>query len=568
MLSHGPKKKSPSGSSRILNLLKNFELHASDYRRSIETFFECLDTPVSLSCYLLYKSGEFAQLVNKDISPANYSDSESFKRDYAAISFLRKHPGLKTGVDLRKVAISSFEDCEVACGQANARIRRYLLGNKTDCPNEWLLSAVIRKIGRILGDINIDNVIDSCGWGPGVTLSVKGDDTSGARKFDIDREITKDAYSLFGPVFSKAYPSWGAFLDPQFVMGNKIITVRKNAKTDRTIAVEPGLNSWIQKGFGKVIRRRLARAGYNLDSDLKNQRGAYTGSLDDSLATVDFKAASDSISIECVRLLLPPQWFSCLNAARSKLFALDGVTRKSEKFSTMGNGFTFELESLIFLSIGLAVCELVGADDSGVSIFGDDLVLPPSCIPEFTRFCTFLGFTLNDQKSFSSGPFRESCGQYYFNGVDVKPIFLKSDVRYAKDIFKLANSIRALGHRHALLRGCDRRFRRVWSLLVHFLPSELRAKGSVSSGDSCIHCNFSEAEPVPARDGWCGFLHAGFPSVAVSRTNDSHGLLLSRLHSPSRDRELLNSISLRGRTKTVFKKAMFVPQWYDFGDWL
>lgn len=434
--------------------------------------------------------------------------------------------------------------------------------------NEDILSRIIRKIDRILGDFCIDTVLDKCGWGPGSTLSVTGEDTSGAQKFDVDCDFTKDAYALFGDVMKQAYPSWTNLSNPSFQIGNKIITVPKNAKTDRTIAVEPGGNSWIQSGIGKSIRRRLRFSGYNLDSDLKNQRGAYIGSIDDSLATIDFKAASDTISIETVRLLLPTRWFDVLDAARSRLYTLNKRPAVSHKFSTMGNGFTFELESLIFLAIGLACCDSLGLDDEAVSIFGDDLVVPVECVPELTKMCTFLGFTINTDKSFSAGPFRESCGSYYFNGVDVKPIFLKSDLRYARDLFRLANAIRTLSHRHASLRGCDRKFYRIWSLLVHLVPRELRLLGPVSSGDSSIHVSLRETEARVHPDGWCGFLYTGLPSVPISSTKESHGLLLARLKTMSRDRSLGNENPLRGRVKMVFKKNMFTHQWYDFGEWV
>lgn len=588
---------------QTLRQVREFRLHTADNQRVIENYFVTLDTPVSLACYLLYRNGEFDQLVSKELDPHHYNNGEQFRDDFAAVSFLRKHETLKTTFNRKQAALQTFAEGEVSCKSTNKRIRDYLSGSRQTLPNEYHLTGAIHKIDRILGAFCIDDVLDTCGWGPGTTLFVKGEDTSGARKFDIDSDFTADAYDLYGDVMVMAYPTWENLHTPRFLPGNKISTVPKNAKTDRTIAVEPGGNSWIQSGLGRSIRQRLRFSGYNLNSDLKNQRGAYIGSLDGTLATVDFKAASDTISIETVRLLLPPTWFQALDAARSKYYTLDGVVHRSEKFSTMGNGYTFELESLIFLSLGLAVCEEMGVDDDGVSIFGDDLIIPTQCVAKLTALCTFLGFTVNSRKSYSSSCFRESCGSYYFNGLDVKPLFFKTDLLYVKDLYRLANAIRGLSHRYASRVGCDSRFRGIWSLLVHLLPSGLRLFGPVSSGDATIHHNLVDSSPAVHSQGWCGYTFTGLPERTVSIETESFGLLLSKLNRRTRDKGIFisrplnkgyftsdpwksnslnqklewlfpldilsmgNRISLRERTRIVYNTKMFVHQWYDYGTW-
>ena len=553
----------------ILKKNREYRLHPADNRRVVESFYSSLDTPVALSCYLLYKYEEYDQLVSKEVNPADYIDGPSFRDDFAAISFMRKNECIKTSFDRKAEAIRAFQAGELNCKSTNNRIRNFLRG--TDLPSGrgvLLINSMIRKIERILGEFNIDRVLDQCNWGPGVTLTVKGDDTSGSHKFDVDRDITKDAHALYGSIIEQAYPLWtSSSKEWRFREGNKVLTVPKNAKTDRTIAVEPGVNSWIQLGIGKTIRQRLGIAGFNLNSDQKNQRGAYLGSLDDTLATVDFKAASDTISVELVRLLLPPVWFSALDAARSKIYNLDGKNHWSEKFSTMGNGFTFELESLIFVSMALALCEAYDISDENVSIFGDDLILPSQCVEELAELCEFTGFTVNKTKSFSRGPFRESCGSYYFNGLDVKPLFNKKDLVYVKDVFRMANAIRAVAARHDSCGGCDIRFRRCWSLLVHLLPEPLRLFGNVTGGDACIHSNFDECTPKRLGQGHEGFSFAGLVSVPITIHKDSLGLLLSRLKLMSRDGAYNNTVSLRSRTRMVLKKAMRVSRWCDFGPW-
>lgn len=555
----------------ILRKIRDYRLHDQDHLDLVEQFYISLDTPVSLSCFILLKHGEIDQLIRKEVDPLVYPDYDpaSFADDFAAVSFLSKNRFLKGSSNKKTVALDAFFSFEKNCEVTNRTLKQRLsFGNLH--PEDWsVLNAQIRKISAILGSFRIDDVLNSCSWGPGVSLSVKGADVSSSRKFDEELDITPVAYRLYLPVLMKAYPKWENLSNARVVRGNRVVTVPKNAKTDRTIAIEPGLNSWIQLGLGKSIRKRLRFAGYDLDSDLKNQRGAYIGSVTGRLATIDFKAASDSISIAVVRELLPHDWFTALDGARSFSYTLDGQTYStSNKFSTMGNGFTFELESLIFLSLALAVCEHCGVDDSNVSIFGDDVILPSECVPLYNRFCELLGFTINDKKTFSSGPFRESCGSYYFNGCDVKPLYHKEALRSLKSVFRFANSIRLYAHRRNCYNSCDGRFKRIWHSTVRLVPKELRSFGPTSAGDAVIHDNIHDDFAWKPENGWEGFFFSGYPTVSVSKTVDSLGLLLSRLHSPSRDRALSNEVSLRAKTRIIFKKKMWTWQWYDFGPWL
>lgn len=544
----------------------DFRLPETDLNRSIEEFYIALDTPVSLSCLILFRHGEYRQLVEKEICPIDYIDRFRFRDDYSAISFLRKNKIFKTGLRLDEIAISAFKSSETQCRITNQRFRNLALDPAFTGSNVWLLNATQRKIAWILGSFDGEELFDSGSWGPGVTTLVKGTDVSASRKFRDERGVTKEAYRLLGTLMREAYPSWDTSLI-EYQAGNRVITVPKNAKTDRTIAIEPGLNSWFQLGIGRMIRRRLGRVGFDLNSDVKNQSSARIGSLTNVLATVDFSAASDTISKELVRELLPPDWFLVLDAIRSPCYELGGQFSVYEKFSAMGNGFTFELESLIFVAAALAVCEYIGADTDPVSIFGDDVIIPSSAYPLYSSFSSFLGFTINPSKSYSDGLFRESCGAYYFDGLDVKPLFLKETVKDAKALYRLVNSIRALAHRRNLNCGCDARLLPVWKSLHRRIPKQILCSGPVSAGDSAIHVNFDEGCPVIAGRQWCGYLHPGFQTIPQTRYDEHSSLLLASLWRSSRENPHGNEVSLRGVTKVRFKPRIFTSQWYNFGPW-
>jgi len=571
MTGRGSKSLRSDNLRRLRSDIRTYRLPPERLSRQIEEFYISLDTPVSLTCLILYRAREFKQLVEKEIEPANYIDRFRLRDDLAAVSLLRKSKFLNTGIDKRQKALNSFKTSEECCKIVNKRFRNLSEDQLYTGPCVSLLNTMIRKIEFILGDLSADELFDLGSWGPGVSHLVKGKNVSAPRKFREECGITTDAYAAVASSLVAAYPRWFDESKLQSLIcthGNKVITVPKNAKTDRTIAIEPGLNTWFQLAIGKSIRRRLGRVGFDLNSDKKNQLGALKGSIDGSLATVDFSSASDTISRELVREILPPRWYSILDTFRSHNYELDGSCHPYEKFSAMGNGFTFELESLIFVCAALAVCEYNHASTDEVSVFGDDIILPSSCFDLYSQFCTFLGFTVNKQKSFSSGYFRESCGSYFFAGLDVKPIFLKDPVLSILDVYKFANSIRTLAHRRNLGYGCDQRLFGIWSYIVRSAPESLRFRVESRYLTSGFVSNFDEARPSLARDQWCGYLHPGLVVTPVSLEDCSDGMLNTRLWRRSSDQGYGNSFDLRSVVSIRFKKRLYAPQWHDYGPWI
>jgi len=554
---------------------RTFRLSDPCFTDHVEQYFIALDCPLSLSCLLLFRHGEWRQLVEKDVNPSDFNDAAQFRDAFAAISFLRKYPDFQTGIDKTAVALDQFAKCELSCRQVNAMIKSSSWGNKPH--DAWLLNATKRKIEKILHSTNeasqgfdIDFVLDKCSWGPGSTLSIKGDDTSASIKFQFEKNLTRDLYCLYGGVIEKAYPGWipGMLDGCSFVPGNQIVTVPKNAKTERTIAIEPGINSFVQSGIGRLIRSRLRSAGFNLNSDRRNQLGALKGSRDNSLATVDFSSASDTIATGVVEFLLPPFWFSALDDARSHYYTLgSSAPQKFEKFSTMGCGFTFELESLIFVAAALAVCECLSLPLDDIAVFGDDIIIPSAAYELYSSFCETLGFTVNRRKSFSTGYFRESCGSYYFKGEDVKPLFLKKKVVTVTDLVGFINAVRNLAHRRNGYYGCDIKLLAVWTQANTSLGPFF--KGPRDAGDLAISSNFDEAAPHKARGQLEGYYYSAWLPRAVTVTHEGTGRLLAGLSSCGNAESISfnNAIPLRKVVRYSIKHRVFAPQWYDYGPW-
>jgi hypothetical protein len=229
------------------------------------------------------------------------------------------------------------------------------------------------------------------------------------------------------------------------IVDNNIINfVPKTVKTERTIAVEPLLNGYIQKGIDVEMRNRLKRVGIDLNDQTKNQRMAREGSVlsqDDPYATIDLSSASDSISIELCRYLLPEGWFRLLDETRSKSYSIDGVLRPYQKFTTMGNGFCFPLETLIFASLCNTAC-LEMDNPTDFTVYGDDIIVRSSVAARVLELLRVCGFKANASKTFVKGPFRESCGADWFEGKDVRPISLDYSFDTIENIFKFCNLCR------------------------------------------------------------------------------------------------------------------------------
>ncbi len=608
-----------------VKLARTYHVAKSDTDSAIYDFLSALDCPKSLAIWLLFKTGEHQQLVEMDIDPHHYIDAMAFRDAYAAYCFLSKADFFKLEVSKKDAALAKFFKYEEQCKQTNLRFMNPSFDPLNQGSNVWLLSATTRKIEQILGEFSPEEFVDQANWGPGVSTLLKGEHVSAVNKFHSENGITRDLYSLVETWFPVAYPLWSQHLVAQFggtgfnhQVGNTIVTVPKNSKTDRVIAVEPGINLWFQKGIGTMIKKRLRRRGVDLSSQVRNQQLARRASKDASLATVDFSSASDSIARELVRTVLPPNWYQLLDACRTPL----GVHGKSilrwQKFSSMGNGFTFELESLIFYAAALAVCDFMDVSSTDVNVFGDDVIIPNRCFELFSSFSAFLGFTVNQDKSFNSSGFRESCGAHWFDGVDCKPIFLKERLSNVQSIYKLANSVRFFAHRRCSYNGCDSQFRSTWYHLLKRVPKPLRFGISHGFGDAGFAVNFDEATPSVARDGFEGSYASGLIELGVTQEFDKDGMLLARLknagrafapygvrnepnrlivafnrQSQSRHEQLCsptgiadikyshdtvsfgrltdsaygNMYTLRGVTRLKVSRLL-IPQWYNLGPWM
>lgn len=220
-----------------------------------------------------------------------------------------------------------------------------------------------------------------------------------------------------------------------------MFTVPKNSEIDRVACKEPEINMYLQRAAGLFIRSRLKRHGIDLQDQSRNQMLAKEGSIKRNLATMDLSSASDTISRQLVKILLPEAWFTHLDDVRVKQVLLpDGSVHTLEMFSSMGNGFTFELESLIFWALARATATVLRRRGK-ISVYGDDIIVPKDVGLALHRVLPWFGFIVNVKKTFITGPFRESCGGHYYNGTDVTPIYLRKEIQTVTDVVQLHNQL-------------------------------------------------------------------------------------------------------------------------------
>jgi hypothetical protein len=568
-----------------------------------------IGSPKALAAKLLYENGEYDQLVALEARPNDYEFAHSYADDQVVCKFLSKFRDFKhKNLNPREAAIETFEAGEAACFETNRRFRELDLDpSKWDPLMHGILRNARRKIGRLLGKPDLSRISAGFGWGPGANTSAKGKHTASYVKFGSRLDVTSNALAM-GHCCINSTPAWVncqlqtdefpsvevSLLKSAFniVRGNEILYVPKNAKTERTIAKEPAVNSYLQKGFGSEISSLLKRyAGIDLNDQSVNQRLAEEGSRHGNMATLDLKNASGTVSTGAVKFLIREDWFRLLDMVRSKQ-GWDPVKKcwiYYQQFSSMGNSCTFELESLIFWGIAKATSEHLGL--SRISVFGDDVIVETGAYDLLVKVLAYCGFTVNEAKSFGSGPFRESCGKDYFLGIEVRPIYLKEIPSHVESLYKLANSVRRYAHSRNFRYGCDKRFHAVWLSLFERCPSDLRFLIPEGFGDTGFISNWDEATPIlrkpfdkDGENGMEGFSYKHLVQVPVKeRMKDRHAGYTATLGAnggkpsePSLDNfgfeydvsmPFLGYYNLRKMTSPKITRN-HTHCWYDLGPWL
>lgn len=489
-------------------------------------FLRNADVPEMQDAFLLIRERRFAELLDINVNYVSWEGREiSQLKDYRQLLGLyQKLEELEIGVDKEEAAFTKWRAAEEACAQTNDFFRKLDSGYNLLPELSRVLYAAREKIKWILGDC--PKVADlALSFGPGATTSVARKMASAQNK--LAETPTCSENLLRSSVFSelcRAMPHWleahqvresripdlySGYYDHEYIVAHvdiatqlsELVFVPKNARTYRSIVLQSTLDTILQKGIGKWIEERLRKHGVDIKVQKRNRLLAFLGSLRSDeergcpeIATFDLSSASDTISYWLVKFLLPTDWFNLLLSCRASDVNYNGTVYHLAQFSSMGNGYTFPLETLIFYALTVATISREGQLRSIAkcySVYGDDIIIPSACKDAVRHTLESCGFVINTDKSFWEGPFRESCGADYFRGIDIRPTYFTNLVS-AENLYTFYNA--------CFLKG-DEEFQ---DLVLKYIPKELRRYGPPMYGDGHLHS--SEVDYYRTRESRrCGF---------------------------------------------------------------
>lgn len=503
------------------------------------------------------------ELCSLGVDPIEYDSVTGFAVDYFLCSAFKKYRGFNLGIDREVAAFEKWLQAEESCRLTNTFITDFTSGGNPYPPRVvTLMLRMQRKVSEILKEVPWGFIRKSCRFGPGSDLSTDGDFTSSYNKFKTPGSSTPYIRDVWSSLFSEDRRE-DYLHECQFVRGDRLSFVPKTAFIDRGICTGPRWNVFLQLGIGEAISMRLGEAGLDVKLQDRN-RELVARAHRSGLATLDLSSASDTVSKLLVAWLIEDDdWKDLIFKSRSPEASYRDQWYKLEKVSAMGNGYTFPLESLIFYAAAVATCdEYQAVGDIGV--FGDDIILPRAVVPAFVELLSYLGFNLNDEKSYVHGRFFESCGHDYFDGENVRPFYFKERVSSVLDYMVLANQMTDYMRRRpdvAEILGLREERARV----ISSIPRKALLFGPVGLA-GVVHSSFDECSPKTAEQfwatqGWEGWMVESWHAVPQKfRGNDYTGHLFSKL---SDDLDSGESFTARNRVRWRRKKT-YVPSYGDF----
>lgn len=391
------------------------------------------------------------------------------------IALFKKDEDLRSPIDKEQVAFEAFLLSEAGC----KRINDAILNNQfavTDGDAARILFYAQRKIADILGEApKIRDLQPS--FGPGAVVTTKKK-TSARHKLSVPPSISRCSLGLLFQM-SKGVLRWhDAFGYRTDVVAAELRFVTKNYKTDRAIVLPTSLTGMYQRALGRFMKERALRnEGIDLFGGQQRQRElARISSLTGENATVDLKGASDSIAHMLVAELFPLPWFELFDQLRDDRVKYRDTVIELEKISSMGCGFTFELETILFyaLAYGIARCFDIPIHRKSISVYGDDIIVPTALARKIVDWFPYFGFQLNVEKTFIDGPFRESCGGDYVSGLDVRPFFIRN---------RMTHHTLVCFYNHLMRKPHQDPEKQLRALILSFIPPQFQNFGPDGFGD-------------------------------------------------------------------------------------
>ncbi len=278
------------------------------------------------------------------------------------------------------------------------------------------------------------------------------------------------------------------------VQGGKIFFASKNAEISRTCCTEASLEMLFQKAISAFLLNRLKwYYGISLQYQADfNRELARLGSIDGSFGTIDLVSASDCMSLSMLDDALqnmPIKTWLWKTSSRQAVLP-DGSVVDLRMISTMGNGFTFPLQTIVFASAVRATYDLLGLTcrdpRTEFGVFGDDICVRKDAYSFLCKMLTKLGFQVNVRKSFNTGAFRESCGHDYYHGYNIRGVYVRS-LETPQQVYSCLNRLVRWSAYHGIWLPATLQLLRSWVRDMRVPPSE--------SDDAGIHVPFKLTIP-------------------------------------------------------------------------
>lgn len=423
---------------------------ASDFQEAL------LDPSFCSNLQTVLVKGTVEEIRNANPEVDFDSDPYTFKCMFQMSSLLKRYrfqKDLYSDSELVEKAIAGFNETQ-------SRIRQVDIPN-LDASTKLVINLARIHMAHILGPYLDDECRERARFGKKASVGIPSSKASEAQRWEPSISGTLQQIAWFDSEMSQNphVPNyWAQRLDSdpnrsiyQEVDALALTLVPKTFKSLRSIMPNTTIGSYQSYGIGEMIRVRLRDAGYDIRS--LQDRHKYLAKLASEcnlFVTADLSAASDSISRALVEALLPPDWFEIMDQNRvSKVRLPDHSIVESETFCTMGIGYTFPLQTLIFLCLLRAIeATTYGIGQRQlISVYGDDMIYSKGIHSNVVLHFSRMGFVINDEKTFVDGPFRESCGGDYHTGVDVRPFqprngqSLVSEKEYEAFLYKAINGL-------------------------------------------------------------------------------------------------------------------------------
>lgn len=395
-----------------------------DFQTNLRNPCFCSDFQRSLSTGSVAEIRNSVPAVNFDLGVAE------FKATYQLNSLLKRYRyqnDIYSDNELTEKAVSSFRETQSRLAALDLSQLR--------TSSQLILDLAANYIRQILGEYSDEEHRSLCRFGKKASVGIPARLACEAERWQIPISGSPDQITWFDSEMSRVVPVqnyWQAQLtdDPngsvyQVTTSLTLSLVPKTFKSLRSIMPNTTIGSYMSFGLGEMIRRRLKRAGYDITSlQMRHRYLARQSSQTLLSVTADLSSASDSISVALVERLFPADWLRILHLSRIGLVQLpDGSICESLTFCTMGIGYTFPLQTLVFLALLKAIeaSQYDRFDRRLISVYGDDLIYSRRMHRRVLRELPEFGFIINEDKTFCDEPFRESCGGDYYHGVDVRP---------------------------------------------------------------------------------------------------------------------------------------------------